>query len=117
MQTYRDLIVWQKSIDLVVLIYNLTRTFPVEERFNLTSQMCRASVSIPSNIAEGYARRHRKENHQFINIAFASAIELQTQLIITERLNLGDATNREKSEKLLDEILKMLYRYRESLTN
>lgn len=117
MQTYKDLIVWQKSIDLVVLIYALTRTLPIEERFNLTSQMCRASVSIPSNIAEGYARKHRKENYQFINIAFASATELQTQLIIVERLKLGSIIDRERAEEILNEVLKMLYKYRESLIN
>jgi four helix bundle protein len=65
MQSYKELTVWQKSMDLVVLIYNLTRTFPDEEKFGLVSQMRRAAVSIPSNIAEGFGRRNKKDNARF----------------------------------------------------
>ena len=87
MQTYKDLVVWQKSITLVVEIYAITALFPSEEKFGLVSQMRRAAVSIPSNIAEGYARKNRKENAQFINIAFGSGAELETQIIIAKRVN------------------------------
>lgn len=86
MQTYKDLLVWQKSIDLVIEIYTVTSSFPSEEKFGLVSQMRRAAVSIPSNIAEGYARKNRKENAQFVNIAFGSGTELETQIIIAQRL-------------------------------
>lgn len=78
MQTYKDLIVWQKSIELVVEIYKITSLFPSEEKFGLVSQMRRCSVSISSNIAEGYARRNKKENANFVNISYGSATELET---------------------------------------
>ena len=107
-QTFRDLIVWQKGIDLVLLIYSLSKKFPKEEIYGLTSQMRRASVAIPSNISEGYIRRHPKEYAQFINIAFASGAELETQLEICQKL--GYITEREyqKSSELISEIMKML---------
>lgn len=114
MQTYKDLVVWQKSIELVVEIYRITALFPVEERFGLVSQMRRAAVSIPSNIAEGYARRNKKENAHFVNIAFGSATELETQIIIAKRLNF-QYNQWTVVDRLLNEILRMLYRYRESL--
>lgn len=116
MMTYKDLFVWQKSIELVVEIYRVTRLFPSEERYGIISQMRRASVSIPSNIAEGYARKNRKENAQFINIAFGSATELETQIIISKRLLLAPLDEWQRADKLLDEVLRMLYKYRESLS-
>jgi len=115
MKTYKDLIVWQKSIQLVTEVYSLTSTYPSEEKFGLSSQMRRCSVSIPSNIAEGYARKNRRENAQFVNIAFGSATELETQIIISKKLNLVDQKKCNDIDKLLDEVLRMLYRYRESL--
>lgn len=115
MQTYKDLIVWQKSIELVLEIYKITGQFPNDEKFGLVSQMRRCSVSVPSNIAEGYARKNRKENAQFVNISFGSATELETQIIISKKLNFLEETQWNKIDKLLDEILRMLYRYRESL--
>ncbi|MFZ2190386.1 MAG: four helix bundle protein [Candidatus Magasanikiibacteriota bacterium] len=115
MQTYKELIVWKKSIDLVVEIYRQTALFPSEEKFGLTSQMRRAVVSIPSNIAEGYARKNRRENAQFVNIAYASGIELETQIIISKKLNYLSNNQLELADKLLDEVLRMLYKYRESL--
>jgi four helix bundle protein len=86
MQSHKELVVWNKSMDLVVNIYELTMNFPIEEKFGLTSQMRPAAVSIPSNIAEGYGRKHTKENAHFVSISFASAMELETQLLISERL-------------------------------
>ena len=86
MQTYKDLIVWQKSIKLTVEIYRLTALFPSEEKFGITSQMRRCVISIPSNVAEGFGRRGKKENAQFINIAYGSATELETQIIIAKQL-------------------------------
>lgn len=116
MKTHKDLIVWQKAIDLVVEIYKLTTLFPSEEKFGLVSQIRRSAVSVPANIAEGYARRNKKENAQFLNIAFASAVELETHIIISKKLSFIKTTQWSLADKLLDEVTRMLYRYRESLT-
>ncbi|MBT3538730.1 four helix bundle protein [Candidatus Parcubacteria bacterium] len=115
METYKDLIVWQKSINLIKEVYLLTSTFPNEEKFGLVSQMRRCSVSIASNIAEGYARKNKKENAQFVNISFGSATELETQIIISKQLEFITTNQCSKLDSLLDEVLRMLYRYRESL--
>jgi len=90
-QTHRDLEVWSKSIELSVAIYQLTRSFPTEERFGLASQLRRASVSVPSNIAEGAGRGSRGEFLRFISIARGSLAELQTQLEIARRCGLCDS--------------------------
>ena len=78
--------------------------------------MRRAAVSIPANIAEGYARKNKKENAQFLNISFASAVELETHIIISKKLDFIKLSQWSVVDKLLDEVLRMLYRYRESLT-
>jgi len=83
---YRQLVVWQKSVDLTIEVYRLTREFPREEIYGLTSQLRRATVSVASNIAEGYARRTTRELVQFVGIAEGSLAEVQTQLIIGGRL-------------------------------
>ena len=80
--SYKDLIVWQKSIALVKLIYQLTATFPPDEKFGIISQMRRAAVSVPSNIAEGQARRTTGDYIGFVSISEGSLVELETQLII-----------------------------------
>ncbi len=85
-QNYRELEVWQKGLDLVVLIYRETARFPREEIYGLTNQLRRASVSIPSNIAEGQGRRSTKEFLHHLSIARGSALEVQTQLEIAKRL-------------------------------
>jgi len=84
---HKDLDVWKKGMDLVELVYNVTSNFPDSERFGLTSQMRRASISIPSNIAEGSARKSNKEFYQYISIALGSLAELETQYLISVRLN------------------------------
>ena len=109
LQSYRDLTVWQKSIELTIEVYQLTAVYPKSELFGITSQSRRAAVSIPSNIAEGYSRRSRNEYSHFINIVYASGAELETQLIIAKRLKLTRETEFEKSEKLLYEVLSMLH--------
>ena len=104
--SYKELIVWQKSIALVKLIYVLKRKLPKSELYALVSQMTRAAISIPSNIAEGFGRHNIKEYVQFLYISLASCFELETQLIITkENYNI----NVEKELSLLDEIIRMLY--------
>ena len=106
--SYKDLIVWQKSIELVIAVYKYTKTLPEEERFGLTSQMRRAVVSIPSNIAEGYTRYHTNEYVHFLGTSDASAAELDTQLIICTRLSLGNTHFRQECEKILVEVQKMI---------
>ncbi len=108
LKTYRDLIVWKKSINLVIKTYHLTRDFPKDELFGLTSQMRRAAVSIPSNIVEGKMRFSNKEFRRFLLIAYASASELETQLEISKQLEFGDLSKYSDIENLLVEILKML---------
>ena len=88
LSSYRELIVWQKSMDLTVQTYELTRRFPVEERFGITSQMRRAVSSIPANIAEGQARRTTGEFLQSLGVARGSLAELETFLVLCERLEL-----------------------------
>ncbi len=91
-QHYRDLLVWQKAIALVTHIYRLTQAFPKEELYGLTSQIRRAAVSIPSNIAEGQGRLTRSEFRQFLGHARGSYGELETQLIIAENLGYWSQT-------------------------
>ncbi|HEY4497091.1 MAG TPA: four helix bundle protein [Candidatus Paceibacterota bacterium] len=116
MKSYKELIVWQKSVELVEEIYKLTPFFPKDEIYGISSQMKRAVVSIPSNIAEGFVRKHNKEFQQFIRTAFGSAAELETQLIIAKKLRLAPSNNFNKIEALLNEILKMLNRLISSLS-
>ncbi|MDR0825530.1 MAG: four helix bundle protein [Prevotella sp.] len=108
MESHKNLIVWQKSIDLVKLVYSTMHAFPHEELFGLVSQIKRAVVSIPSNIAEGFGRGSKKECKRFIHIALGSAIELDTQIIISKELGfLGEEEYRIINSLLL-EIKKML---------
>ncbi len=106
LQSFKDLIVWQKSIQLVKQIYILTEELPKSEIFGLTSQMRRAAVSIPSNIAEGYKRKNIREYIQFLSIADASAAELETQIIIMKEVYKTNSTD--GAESTLLEIQKML---------
>jgi four helix bundle protein len=106
--SYRELKVWQNSIDLAKKIYRLTSSFPASEIYGLVSQLRRASVSIPSNIAEGWGRRSRKEYARFILMAAGSNDELQTQLVIAERLAFGDRQLRDEAAALSDQIGRML---------
>ena len=106
LKSYKELFVWQKSIELVEKIYNLTSKLPKEEIYGLSSQMRRSAVSIPSNMAEGYARKNKKEFVQFLRISYGSGAELETQIIISK--NLYKNINYEDTESLLEEIQKML---------
>ena len=108
MLTHKDLKVWQKSIDMVVEIYLATSTFPKDELYGLTSQIRRASVSIPSNIAEGYGRFSDKELIRFLFISLGSASEVETQLIICNRLNYLLEKDFNNLSLLNNEIIKML---------
>jgi len=107
-QGYRDLVVWQQAMDVAVETYRLTSSFPKEEMFGLTSQMRRAAVSIASNIAEGEGRKSKNEFSHFLGIALGSKSELETQLILSERVHLLKTTDTEPIKKSLDDIVKML---------
>lgn len=97
-RSYRDLVAWQKAMELVVRVYTCTQTFPKAETYGLISQMRRAAVSVPSHIAEGHARISTGEFRQFLGHALGSLVEIETQILIGERLSYIDA---EKSNELL----------------
>ena len=86
-KSYKDLLIWKKGITIVKLVYQLVKTFPQEEMYALSSQLKRASVSIPSNIAEGYGRNYTKDYSRFLQIARGSLYEMQTQIEISKNLN------------------------------
>lgn len=107
-KSFRELEVWKQSIDLTTLIYELTAGFPKHEIYGLTSQMRRAAVSVASNIAKGSARGTRKDFRQFVKLAEGSNSELQTQLVIANRLQFGDRDKTEAAEVPSIRIGKML---------
>ena len=110
--SYREIIGWQKGMDLVEDIYRLTENLPSAEKFGITQQMQRAAVAIPSNIAEGYGRSTRTDFARFVDIALGSTRELQTQLEICSRLGYGDTLELvDKGE----EVAKILYGLSKSL--
>lgn len=110
-ESYENLIVWQKSMNLVTAIYELTSQFPKEEVFGLTSQMRRAAVSISSNIAEGSRRGSRKDFRNFLLMAYGSGAELETQVKISKRLAYGELKNYGPVDVLLDEVMRMLNKF------
>lgn len=108
-RNYKDLIVWQKSVDLAVQIYQVTNDFPKSESYGLTDQLRRASVSIASNIAEGCGRQLRTADQKhFLRVAYGSAQELETQLIIAHKLKYLSLEDFKKVSDLLLEVIKML---------
>ncbi len=107
-RSYKDLRVWQISMDLVESVYGLAQTFPAGERYGLVGQIQRAAVSIPSNIAEGHARQHRKEYMQHLSIAQASLAELETQLEIARRLKYVSTEETSRIQEPLDTLGKQL---------
>lgn len=106
--SFRDLVVWQKSMDFVESIYSITKEFPSDERYALTSQLKRASVSVPSNIAEGYGRHSTADYIRFLQIALGSLNELQTQLELAARLGFVEKNSLENVGRLCVEVEKML---------
>lgn len=115
MKCYRDLVVWQEGIKLVVDVYTLSRKLPNDERFALCNQIQRAAVSIPSNIAEGHARTSRKEFQHYLSISLGSLAELETHLIITQRLYSVDEVAFAKVSKQMDVLGKRLRSLQKSL--
>jgi four helix bundle protein len=115
-QNYKDLLVWQKGIALAKVIYRLTQSFPAEEKFGLVSQMRRAAVSIPSNLAEGQARHTAGEFVQFISHSEGSAAELDTQLILAVELGFTKKATALTTYEMVDEIRRMLNALRRAVS-
>lgn len=115
MKDFKKLKIWQKGFQIAKETYKITREFPVEERYGLTSQINRASVSISSNIAEGSSRRSEKDYFRFIEIALGSCFELESQFLIALELNYGNKQNIEIMLKEIDEEQKMLIAFMKKL--
>jgi four helix bundle protein len=116
LHSYKDLIAWQKAMDLVTEVYKIVKIFPSSEKFGLISQMKRSVVSIPSNIAEGRRRSTRKDYKQFMIIAYGSGAELETQIEIAKRLKFASEISFKRIDELLEEVMKMLNKYISSLS-
>ena len=108
-QSFRDLKVWQKSMELTVAVYRLTHAFPREETFGLTSQLRRSAISIPSNIAEGHGRMNPREFKHFLLIARGSNCELQTQLEVAANLRIANSQLLNNAQGLSNEVENMLF--------
>ena len=117
MKSHKDLIVWQKSMLLVKRLYEITSSYPKDEIFGITSQMRRAAVSIPSNIAEGYGRLYEKDTVRFLSTALGSASELETQMLISKQLMLASDQELHDLLMLNNEIIRMLVALSKKLSN
>ena len=106
-KSFKDLRIWQKGIEIVSDVYILTKKFPKEELFSLTSQLRRSAISIPSNIAEGFKRFHNKEYKQFLFINLGSCAELETQIIIAKELKYINEDEEAKLVEKLDHVCRM----------
>ncbi len=115
-KSYRDLQVWQKAMDVVEVVYRMTRTFPREEQFGLTSQMRRAAVSVPSNIPEGQGRHTTQAFQNHLSIAYGSLQELETQMMLANRLGYIDQPTQDTLLDHTAEIARMLNGLQRSLT-
>jgi four helix bundle protein len=107
-QSFKDLVAWQRSIELTVDVYRFTSKFPESERFGLTNQMRRASVSIASNIAEGYGRATKGEYVQFLGYARGSCSELETQIVIAKKLGFGILLDLDSTESHCNDVSRLL---------
>ena len=112
MKSYRELEVWKRAIDLVVAVYGVSKKFPTEEKYGLLSQLRRAAVSVPANIAEGYGRKYRKEYLNHLSIAQGSLTEMETHLIIALRLEYLNRTDLKPVWTCAQEVGKMLQKLR-----
>ncbi len=115
MHNIKKLKIWSDSIDLCVDVYQALANMPNDERYGLSSQIKRSAVSIPSNIAEGAGRDTNSQFSYFLNIAYGSSYELQTQLIISERLNFISSEVNESLLNKLNEVQKMVYVFKENI--
>jgi len=117
MSTFRDLKIWQKSMDLVTNIYQKTEEFPDSEKYGLVSQIRRSAVSIPSNIAEGYGRNSNGEFQRYLNISMGSLFELQTQIEIAQNLDYFENDSGAKMYNMSREIERMMSSFMRSLND
>jgi len=106
-RSFKDLKIWQRGIELTKAIYETTDSFPSKEVYGIVSQMRRSAISVPSNIAEGFMRKHKKEYKQYLHIALGSLAELETQVIISEELGFVDTQKSLKFQSDIDEISRM----------
>ena len=116
-QSYKELIVWQKAMDMVADVYKLTKNLPKEELFALTNQIRRAAISVPSNIAEGYGRQSKKEYLQFLSIANGSVCEIETQLLLCVKIGYLSEERINDTIQTLTEIGKMLFTMKQKLNS
>ncbi len=115
-QSFKELLVWQRSFDLANLLMSLSASFPKEHRYGLTAQLLRCAVSVPSNIAEGYNRKSTKEYINFLSIAYGSLAELETQILIAiEQSFMNDMQSKELLDEI-DQISRMLRSMMQKLT-
>ena len=115
MRNFKELKVWQKGFEIAINCFKITSVFPTQEKFGLTSQINRAAVSIPSNIAEGSSRNSDKDYNRFIEISLGSCFEAETQLLISKSLGLGEPELIEKTLILLADEEKMLTAFSSTL--
>ena len=115
MHNFKELKVWKSGIDITKVIFQLTRSFPADEKYGLISQMVRSAISIPSNIAEGSGRKSNKDFHHFLNIALGSSFELETQVIIANEFKYINQEITDSTCKLINDIQKMIYGLQKSL--
>lgn len=115
MHNLKELVIWNKSMELATSVYNLTANYPDDERYGLTSQIRRSAVSVPSNIAEGAGRESNKDFARFLSIANGSSYELQTQLLLSQQLELADESAVTPLLDLINEIQKMNYNFQKKL--
>ena len=115
MRDFKELQIWQKEIEIAVKTFQLTDTFPKEDKYGISQQMTRSGVSIPSNIAEGSSRRTEKDYARFIEISLGSSFELETQLIISEKLSKGDQTLLQNLKENIIDQQKMLTGFQQKL--
>lgn len=117
MRNFRELRIWQKGIEIAVKTYKLTDSFSKEDKFGIVQQMTKAGVSIPSNIAEGSSRTSPKDYNRFIEISLGSAFELETQVVIAERLKKGDQELLQELKADLTDQQRMLTGFQHKLTS
>ena len=115
MRNFKELRIWQKGIEIAVKTFHLTDTFPKEDKYGICQQMTRSGVSIPSNIAEGSSRRSEKDYARFIEISLGSSFELETQLIISEKLSKGDQSLLQNLKEDITDQQKMLTGFQQKL--
>ncbi len=116
MNNYKELKIWQKSVDLAVKVYQMTKDFPKEELYGITSQIRRSAISVASNIAEGAGRNSKKDFNNFLGISNGSTCELETQLIIAQKVDFIDKRALESVQQEIVEIQKMNWSLKKSLT-